>query len=153
MAAASSNTSSNTVIAMRRSHFIVTPPIRRRLAYLRPMAANLLVFRPLFADSDRRPMETMGSGPAMAAGCEEPAMMSALLARLHLIHARARLDTIGPARIDVCPPTRGGHTTLGLWRWLRAGWADSSLTARRPSRPPAATPLWAVRLEFMRALH
>src|SRR5207244_12548862 len=52
-----------------------------------------------------------------------------------------------------CPPTHGGHATLGLWRWLRAGWADSSLTARRPSRPPAATPLWAVRLEFMRALH
>ena len=83
-------------------------------------------------------------------------MICALLARLHLTRARPRFEPTVPAHITVCPPTRrGGDTRLGLWRRLRARWADSSLTAAaRASHPPASvTPLWAVRLEFMRALH
>jgi hypothetical protein len=87
-------------------------------------------------------------------------MLSALLARLHLTPHRERLQSTSPARIAICPPAllgSGPAHRLGLFRWLTAGWRDSSLTVAAPSdaqqRPTEATPLWAVRLEFMRALH
>jgi hypothetical protein len=83
-------------------------------------------------------------------------MIAAVLARFHLKRHRSRLEAGDRLHVAVCPPVdRGAASTNGLWRWLRAGWRDSSLTVQpRPSRAPAGVaPLWAVRLEFMRALH
>ena len=86
-------------------------------------------------------------------------MLSALLTRLKLIRRPSRPEAHGRLRIAICPPVLMHHASagrIGFLQWLIPGWHDSSLTvtpleARKPA--PGVTPLWAVRLEFMRALH
>ncbi len=86
-------------------------------------------------------------------------MLSALLTRLNPIRRRPRVEASGPVRIAICPPAllrTAPSAKQGFLQWLIPGWRDSTLTttpreAQRP--PPGVTPLWAVRLEFMRSLH
>jgi hypothetical protein len=86
-------------------------------------------------------------------------MLSALLARLNPIRRRPRVEASGPVRIAICPPAllrSAPSVRQGFMAWLVPGWHDSSLStpAREIQRAPrGVTPLWAVRLEFMRALH
>src|SRR6185369_6636535 len=97
--------------------------------------------------------------PPRGAGRRNRLMLSALLARLNPIRRRPRVEASGPVRIAICPPAllrSAPSVRQGFMAWLIPGWHDSSLTttsheAQRP--PPGVTPLWAVRLEFMRALH
>jgi hypothetical protein len=86
-------------------------------------------------------------------------MLSALLARMKSLRHPPQAEAHGPVRIAICPPALMRHAPagrVGFLQWLIPGWHDSSLTEtpREARKPPAgATPLWAVRLEFMRALH